>query len=41
MTRIASEVEEVAMKHFEQDMAMEEMEAVAHIRLQGSPWLGL
>ena len=26
MTRIASEVEEVAMKHFEEDMEMEDME---------------
>ena len=42
MTRIAIEdVEEEAMKHFEEDMAMEGMEDVAHIRLQGSPWLEL
>ena len=30
-TRIAIEVEEVAMTHFEEDMVMEEMDDVAHI----------
>jgi hypothetical protein len=36
---IAIEVEKVAMKHFE-DMAMTmAMEEMAHILLQGSPWL--
>ena len=38
LTTMAIEVEKVAMKHLEDDMAMEDMEAMAHILLQGLRW---